>query len=142
MKRVRSSAVWSCDSRQAMTLETKDVAERLVALCREGKVEVAQQELYAADAVNLEPYGTDAFAKETRGLPAIIEKGRKFSALIEQVHAFSISDPLVAGSSFACAMHLDLTIKGHGRMSVHELGIYEVKDGKIASEQFTSRFPI
>ena len=51
-------------------------------------------------------------------------------------------DPLVAGSSFACAMQLDLTIKGHGRMSLNELCIYEVKDGKIISEQFTSRFHI
>ena len=48
----------------------------------------------------------------------------------------------VAGGSFACAMQLDLTIKGHGRMSLNELCIYEVKDGKVISEQFTSRFHV
>jgi hypothetical protein len=121
---------------------TREIAERLVALCRQGNFETAQKELYATDAVNIEPYGTPTFPKETTGLDAILDKGRKFSALIEQVHSISVSDPLVAGSSFACAMQLDLTIKGHGRMSLNELCIYEVKGGKIISEQFTSRFHV
>jgi hypothetical protein len=121
-------------------MTTKDIAERLVALCRQGNFETAQKDLYARDAINIEPYATAAFAKETKGLDAILEKGRRFGALIEQVHSISVSDPLVAGSSFVCAMQLDLTIKGHGRMSLNELCIYEVKDDKIISEQFTSRF--
>lgn len=123
-------------------MTTTEIAERLVALCRQGNVEGAQRELYAENAINIEPYGTALFPRETKGLPAIIEKGRKFGALIEQVHSMSISNPLVAGASFACAMHLDLTIKGQGRLSVDELGIYEVKDGRIISEQFTSRFNV
>lgn len=123
-------------------MTTEEIAERLVALCREGNPETAQRELYAPDAINIEPYATATFARETKGLNAIIEKGRRFSAMIEQVHSISVSDPLVAGSSFACAMHIDLTLKGHGRLSLNELCIYEVKDGKIITEQFTSRFPI
>jgi hypothetical protein len=123
-------------------MTTKEIAERLVALCRQGDFETAQKELYDADAINIEPYGTAAFAKETKGLNAILEKGRKFAGMIEQVHSISVSDPLVAGSSFACAMQLDLSIKGHGRMSLNELCIYAVKDGKIVSEQFTSRFHV
>ena len=123
-------------------MTTKAIAERLVALCREGRAEIAQQELYAEDAINLEPYGSPAFPQETKGLKAIIEKGRKFTAMIEQVHAISISDPLVAGSSFACAMQLDVTIRGQGRMSMDELCIYEVKDDKVISERFTSRLGV
>lgn len=123
-------------------MTTKEIAERLVALWRDGKVEIAQKELYAEDAINIEPYGTAAFPKETKGLPAIIEKGHKFAALIEQVHSMSVSDPLVAASSFACALQLDVTIKGHGRMNLDELCIYEVKGGKIISEHFTSRLPV
>ena len=123
-------------------MTTKEIAERLVALCREGKVEIAQRELYADDAINIEPYGTPAFPKETKGLDALIEKAHKFTAMIEQVHAVSISDPLVAGSSFACAMQLDVTIRGRGRMNMDELCIYEVKDGKIISERFTSRLHV
>jgi len=123
-------------------MTTKEIAERLVALCRLGHVETAQKELYAADAVGIEPYGTAAFAKETVGLPALIEKGHKFSSMIEEVHALSVSDPLVAGDAFACAMQFDVTVKGHGRIKLDEICLYEVKDGKIISERFTSRFPV
>jgi hypothetical protein len=123
-------------------MTTKNIAERLVALCREGQAEAAQRELFADDAINLEPYGTPAFPRETKGLDAILEKGRRFGAMIEQVHAIAISDPLVAGTSFAYAMQLDVTVRGHGRLSMDELCIYEVKDGKIISERFTSRLPV
>jgi hypothetical protein len=123
-------------------MTTKEIAERLVALCRQGNFETAQKELYAADAINIEPYATATFAKETRGLDAILEKGRRFGAMIAEVHSVSVSDPLVAGSSFACAMKLEVTMKEHGRMTLDELCIYEVKDGKVISERFTSRFHI
>ena len=123
-------------------MTTKEIAERLVALCRQGNFETAQRELYATDAVNIEPYATATFAKETKGLDAILEKGSRFAAMIEQVHSVSVSDPLIAGDSFACGMQLELTIKGHGRLSLNELCIYGVRDGKIISEQFTSRFHI
>ena len=123
-------------------MTTIEIAERLVALCRQGKFETAHKELYATDAISIEPYATPAFAKETKGLIALLEKGHKFTAMIEQVSSISVSDPLVAGSSFACAMQLDVTIKGQGRMNMNELCIYEVKDGKIISEQFTSRFHV
>jgi hypothetical protein len=123
-------------------MSTKEIAERLVALCREGNVETAQRELYASDAINIEPFATATFAEETKGRDAIIEKGRKFAAMIEQVHSIAISDPLVAGNAFAFSLHLDVTLREHGRMTLSELCIYEVKDGKIIREQFTSRLPI
>ena len=123
-------------------MTTKEISERLVALCRAGNFETAQRELYAADAINIEPYGNATFAQETKGLDAILEKGRKFGAMIEQVHAVAVSDPLVAGSSFALTMQLDVTLKGHGRLRLDEICVYEVKDGKVVSERFTSRFPV
>src|SRR2546421_4351440 len=112
-------------------MTTKEIAERLVALCRQGKFENAQKELCAKDVISIEPYATATFAKETNGLEALLEKGKKFTALIEQVHSISVSDPLVAGNAFACAMQLEVTIKGHGRMNLNELCVYQVKDGKI-----------
>ena len=123
-------------------MTTKEIAERLVSLCRAGNFETAQRELYAADAINIEPYGNATFAQETKGLDAILEKGRKFGAMIEAVHAVAVSDPLVAGNSFACTMQLEVTLKGHGRLRLDEICVYEVKDGKVISERFTSRFPV
>ena len=49
-------------------MTTEEIAERLVSLCRQGNFEAAQRELYAVDAINLEPYGTPTFPQETKGL--------------------------------------------------------------------------
>ena len=117
-------------------MKTEEIAKRLVSLCRESKWEQAQKELFSPDAVSIEPYATPAFEKETRGLNAIVEKGHRFTSMLEKVHSLTISDPLVAGSAFACTMRLDMTMKGQGRMDMAELCVYQVKDGKIVSEQF------
>lgn len=117
-------------------MQTTEIANRLVALCRERKWEVAQRELFAADAVSIEPYPTPGFEKETKGLPAIIEKGHKFEAMVETMHLLSVSDPVAATNSFACTMRMDVTMKGQGRMDMSELCVYNLKDGKIISEQF------
>ncbi|MBI2515454.1 MAG: nuclear transport factor 2 family protein [Opitutae bacterium] len=117
-----------------MTIQ--EIAQHLVAHCRKANFEAAQKELYAADAISIEPYATPAFDKETKGLAAIIAKGHKFNAMIETMHSLTVSEPLVAGSSFACTMQLDVTMKGQGRMNMTELCVYQVKDGKVVSEQF------
>ena len=117
-------------------MNTKEIAERLVMYCRKGAWEAAQKELYSDDAISLEPFSSPAFEKETRGLPAIVEKGIKFNAMVETMHSIVVSDPLVANNSFACTMQMDVTMKQEGRMNMTELCVYEVKDGKIISEQF------
>lgn len=117
-------------------MTTAEIARRLVELCRTAQWETAQKELYSQNVISIEPHATPAFEKETRGLDAIIEKGRKFSAMVEQMHALTVSDPIVADNSFACTMRLDATMKGQGRMTMTELCVYEVKDGKIVAEQF------
>jgi hypothetical protein len=117
-------------------MNTKEIADKLVAYCRQGKFEEAQRELFSKDAVSVEPEDTPMAPKETKGLPAIIEKGRRFASALETVHSMKVSDPLLAGNSFACTMSLDATMKGQGRTTISELCIYVVADGKIVSEQF------
>ena len=117
-------------------MTTKEIAERLVTLCRKGDFETPQNELFANDAVSIEPYETPMFAKETKGIAAIKEKGSKWNSMVEEMHDMEVSDPIVAGNSFACTMHMNVTMKEHGHMDMTELCVYEVKDGKIISEQF------
>lgn len=117
-------------------MTTTEIANRLVELCQKGEFEAAQKELYADDAVSIEPHGTPDFQKETHGLDAILEKGKKWSEMVEEHHGTHISEPLVADNSFAVTMKMDVTMKGRGRMNMTELCIYHVKDGKIVSEQF------
>jgi ketosteroid isomerase-like protein len=113
------------------------IAKRLVELCREGKYEDAQRELYAEDAVSIEPDGLPPGALgSVKGLAAIYEKGRQFNAMIEAVHGGSVSEPVVAGNWFSVVMTMDVTMKGRGRMNMSEICVYRVRDGKIVHEQF------
>jgi hypothetical protein len=117
-------------------MTTNEIAQRLVTLCRDAKWEIAQKELFADTAVSIEAHANPGSEKETKGLAAIIEKGRTFGAMIEKVYSLSVSEPLVAGQSIACTMSMDVKMKGQERMAMSELCVYEVKDGKIVSEQF------
>jgi len=113
---------------------TSQVADRLVELCRKGQFEAAQAELFAENALSIEPDGSPMEMAE--GLAAIQEKGRQFMASIEEMHGIVISEPVVAGNFFTVSMALDTTFKGRGRVNMEELCVYEVEDGKIVSEQF------
>ncbi len=117
-------------------MTTQEIADKLVAICRQGDFKKAQEELYSDDIVSIEPQATPAFEKETKGLKAIIEKGEKFNSMVEKMHNMEVSDPMVADNSFACTMRLDVTMKERGHMDMTELCVYEVKDGKIVLEQF------
>jgi len=117
-------------------MTTEQIASRLAELCRQGQFETAQKELFADNAVSVEPEASADFAKETKGLRAIIEKGHKFESMVEQVHGCSTSAPLVAGNAIAFTLTMDVTMKGRGRVKLNEICAYEVKDGKIVSEQF------
>lgn len=112
------------------------IALRLAELCNQGEFEKAQIELFAENAVSIEPEASAGFEKETRGLAAILEKGKKFASMVEQTHSCSVSDHLVAGNMIALALKMDVTMKGQERSTMNELCVYKVKDGKIISEQF------
>lgn len=115
-------------------MTTEQVANRLVELCRQGQIQQAAQELYSADIISIEP--AHAPTKTAKGIKAVSEKGAQFAAMIEQRHGGSFGNPIVAGRYFSCTMTLDATFKGQGRQLIEEVCVYEVKDGKIISEQF------
>lgn len=118
-----------------MTTAT-EIADKLIAYCKEADWEGAHSELYAENATSTEPYKTDEFEKQVKGLKAIRDKGEKFEKMTEKVHSITVSEPLIAGNSIAFTLTMDMTMKGKGRMSSPELCVYQVKDGKIVSEEF------
>ncbi len=125
-----------CLFQKQNTMKTQDIANRLYELCQQGQFETAQKELFAPDAVSIEPYDTPDFPKETKGLNAILEKGKKFGDMVT-VHDLSVEQPIVVDNAIAMKMQMDSTMKNDGkRSSMGELCVYEVKDGKIASERF------
>lgn len=117
-------------------MTTKEIADKLAELCRKGDFEKAQKDLYAEDAISVEPHATPAFEKETKGLKNILEKGEKFNSMVEKMNSMDVSDPIIADNSFAFTMTMDVVMKDMGPMKMTELCIYEVKDGKVVKEQF------
>ena len=116
-------------------MTTTDVANKLVELCRQGKIDEVQETLFAENAQSIE-------ANEmmgpivVSGLDAIKAKSIAFQSGVEEFHGAAISDPIVGGNSFAITWAMDATFKGRGRMTIEEVCVYKVEDGKITLEQF------
>jgi len=116
-------------------MTTKEIAQQLVNMCRNGKVEEAKEQLFAEDIISIEPY-EGMLPKEVNGMDAIRKKAELFISMVENFYGDTISDPLVAGNYFSIAWESDLQMKGEARKTNSELCVYKTKDGKIISEQF------
>jgi hypothetical protein len=116
-------------------MTTQEIADRLITLCKQGKYETAQRELYAPDAKSNEPPHAQGM-QTVDGLAAIIEKGNQFQSMIQEIHGGSVDGPLVAGNQIAITIGLDVTFNDGSRMNMLEIAVYTVKNGKIIQEQF------
>ena len=115
-------------------MNTQEIAERLVALCREVRYKQAQDELFADDAWSREPEG--APWDTVQGREAMAAKVAKWESMVVEIHEADVSDPIVAGNFFSVKMTFDLTMTGVGRTQGREIVVYEVRDGKIVLEHF------
>ena len=116
-------------------MTTTDVANRFNELAQTGQWEQIQNELFADNAVSIEPANSPGM-KSVEGIEAIKKKGKQFDEMVEEMHGGYSNPPQVAGNHFAVAMGMDVTTKGQGRMKMDEIAVYEVHDGKIVKEQF------
>ncbi len=119
---------------QTTNMSTQEVANRFNELAQQGKYDVIQSELFSEAAISTEP--EDSAFESVQGLSKIQEKAKAWQESTEQMHNGYCSQPLVAGNYFTVSMGMDVTIKEQGRMKMDEIAVYEVKEGKIVSEQF------
>jgi hypothetical protein len=117
-------------------MTTQEIANRYVALCKEGRFDACLDELFSNDAVSVEawaPPGTDAVAT---GLAAIRAKG-EWWANNHEIHQAEVFGPYPNGDRFAVRFVLDVTNKPSGtRMQMDEIGLFTVESGKISREEF------
>ena len=121
-------------STEVEIMNAEEVANRLVLLCREGKNVEAINELYDDNIVSHEPHGSPI--REKVGKQAVLEATNQWINSVEELHSAYISNPIVGGNFFACTMKVDATYKERGRNEMDEVCVFEVRDGKIVSEQF------
>ena len=116
-------------------MTTIEIAQKLVQLCREGKEAEVHQTLFASDVQSIEA-NESMGPKVVTGIEGVKAKAIAFQASVEAFHGSLISDPIVAGNSFAITWAMDATFVGSGRVTIEEVCVYQVKDEKIILEQF------
>lgn len=115
-------------------MDTKEVAQKWAQMCREGKNLDCINELYAENVVSREMPGMPG--EVISGKQNVWNKSKEWLESVEDFHSSSISEPVVAGNWFTAKMGFDCTFKERGRQQMEEVCVYQVKDGKIASEQY------
>lgn len=103
----------------------------MIALCAKKKFSQGRHELFAEDVVCYE-----ADNKKLKGLRALDKKEKNWIGSMEKIHSLKISKPLVNGNFFSVAFTWDVTYKGQPRGGWKEIGIYEVKEGKVVLEKY------
>lgn len=120
-------------------MDTKEVGEKLIALCKQGKNLDALDQLYSPDIVSVEAMGSAEMPAEMRGIDAIRGKNQWWYDNNE-VHSGSAVGPFPNKDRFAVHFTYDTTPKAGPmagkRVMFDEIALYTVKDGKIVREEF------
>jgi len=117
-------------------MTTQEVANTLVKLCSEGKLDKAMETLYSPDIVSMEAGAPPGGSREAKGLEAVKAKSEWWAAN-HDIHSMTVAGPLVAGSHFTAVFKMDVTFKPQGkRFQMEEVAVYKVADGKIVYEEF------
>jgi len=117
-------------------MNTEEVANKLVELCRKGDFRGAMESLYAKDIVSVEAHEMENMPAEMRGIDQVRGKTEWWEKNME-VHSAKVSGPFVARDTFVVQFDIDVTEKASKkRMQMSEVGIYKVKDGKVVREEF------
>lgn len=112
-----------------------EIANELVAGCRENRTTENLPKLYATDAVSVEAADMGN-GRSMTGLAAIEGKHAWWNDNAE-VHSASVDGPYLHGDDrFAVIFHLDVTMKGSGRSHMDEVAVYHVAGGRIVREEF------
>ncbi|MCA0131890.1 nuclear transport factor 2 family protein [Winogradskyella alexanderae] len=116
-------------------MNTWDVASKWHRLCTEGKNLECIEELYDKNISSTEMPGMPRFSVTT-GKQSVWNKNKEWFDNVKELHSSSFTEPIVAGRHFTSKLEFDITFKDRGRQQMEEIGIWEVKNGKIVSEQF------
>lgn len=117
-------------------MNTMEIANKLVELCRQGKNHEALDKLYADNVVSVEAAVPPGVEREAKGLAAVKAKG-KWWVDNHEIHSATVTGPWPHDDRFVVGFQVDVTFKPTGqRMQMDEVGLYQVKGGKIVREEF------
>jgi ketosteroid isomerase-like protein len=115
-------------------MTTRDIAEDVVALSKAGNLDGIGHKYWADTIVSIEDM--EGPMARLEGKAAVAAKGEWWNGAHE-VHSVETHGPYVNGDQFAVRWVMDVTQKESGnRITMDEVALYTVKDGKIVEERF------
>lgn len=110
-----------------------DIGQALVAMFNEGKFKEIEDAYWAADITSVEGMGVNL---AWHGQEKVHAKNSEWMA-DHVLHGASAEGPYVGSSGFAVKFRMDVETKSTGQRQVmEEVGVYTVRNGKIAREEF------
>jgi hypothetical protein len=120
-------------------MTTKEIADRLVALCRAGKNIEAVDTLLSEGVVSVEARGDETMPAQTNGRPGVRGKNQWWVAN-HKIHSADVKGPFPHGDRFTVFYNFVVTplmgpMAGK-KVRMEEVALYTVADGKIVREEF------
>jgi ketosteroid isomerase-like protein len=118
-------------------MDAKDISQKLVQFCNEGKNLESINTLYAPDIVSVEAFAPPGSDRVVKGIDGIRGK-HKWWTDNHEVHSAETFGPYPHGDDkFAVRFVYDITFKPTGaRMKMDEIAVFTVANGKVVREEF------
>lgn len=117
-------------------MNTLEIGNTLVDLCRQGKNHEAIMSLYAADVVSVEAFAPEGMSTVANGRDAVMAKGQWWVDNHE-VHNAKVTGPWPNGDQFIVGFEYEVTFKPEGRrFTMEEMALFTVAGGKVVREVF------
>lgn len=115
-----------------------DIGQSLVSMFNEGKFKEIEEAYWSNDVVSIEGFGVNM---AWHGRAKVEEKNAGWMA-DHVIHGASAQGPYVGATGFAVKFQMDVETKSSGQRQVmEEVGVYDVRDGKIVREEFMYFIP-
>ena len=117
-------------------MSVMEIGKELVAMCRQGKNQEAIEKFYGPNIVSVEAAAMPNIGQTQKGIEAIKAKN-KWWVDNHEIHGGEVNGPFPNGDQFIVQFKIDVTPKHTGkRMTMEEMGLYTVENGKIVKEEF------
>jgi ketosteroid isomerase-like protein len=117
-------------------MNTLEIGQKMVELCREGKNDEAIKTLFSKDIISVEAGAPTGQEATTKGMEAVLGKG-KWWVDNHIIHSAKAEGPWPHGDKFIVRFTYDVTFKpDNKRFTMDEAALYTVANGKVVKEEF------
>jgi len=119
-------------------MSAKEIGEKLVAFCKEGKNLESINTLYAENVESIEAAAMqEGGDRVSKGIEAVRQKNQWWGENHE-IHSAEVAGPWPHGDDkFAVQFKYDVTNKPSGqRIQMNEIGVFTLEGGKVVREEF------